>query len=299
MNPNTSAVSLLNEWKLQEYQVILEKQGYGSISTWKDLTVNDLIELGFKTGHAKRFVRNVKSNIIDTTKDIDDDEKSDPNTSILTSQSQNVELRNKHTTVVLLGETGVGKSTLLYSIETYVNDYKFEDIQYTKKANPIGKSQTQECIINTFELINNNKLTIMDTPGIGDTTDISNDRKSMDKIMQYLLDNGDESSSSSSPSVKNINVFAFLIHRGTSEITHKLRYVLNELKCNLPPSSLNHFIVVLTRSAVKYCTCINEYVIICLGQLVLLYFCLLTFILARRDENFFLVVCFVSYNTIQ
>ena len=206
--------SLLIEWELELYENILKHQQLVSIDDCKNVTVEQLVGFGFKMGHAKRFVRNIK-NYID----------SKPSTAANVS-------------VVLLGETGIGKSTLMHSIEAYFNDTQFENVKYVKRCKT-SRSQTQECVMRTFKLTTNaTTFTIIDTPGIGDASCVANDRKNISKIIQCLLKQ------------RTINVFAFLIHRGTKNLSNKLKYVLNEFKCWLPASAMNHFMVVLTRSAV-------------------------------------------------
>merc|ERR1712228_670918 len=51
--------SLLNAWKLSEYgKILIDEKGWDDISFWKDLSVEQLKEMGFKDGHAVRFVKN-------------------------------------------------------------------------------------------------------------------------------------------------------------------------------------------------------------------------------------------------
>ena len=221
------ALLLLQQWNLSQYFGILEKNNCQNTNGWNNLTLSQLLQFGFKTGHAKRFIKNVK-NIPDSLNNA----KNEPN--------------NIHTNVVLLGETGVGKSTLIHCIDAFINDSEFEELDYTKKSliTSNSQSQTQDCHIHKLSLLKNCYLTLIDTPGIGDTSGILKDRENIDKIMKCLfsdklLNNG-------------INVFAFLIQRGTNRATTKLKYIVNQLKCYLPQSAINHFIVILTRSSVEY-----------------------------------------------
>eukprot|EP01084_Bolivina_argentea_P109360 195479_1 len=57
---------LLKEWSLEQYgNVLIEERGYDDMGQWKDLTENDLEQMGFKEGHARRFVTMVKENCMD------------------------------------------------------------------------------------------------------------------------------------------------------------------------------------------------------------------------------------------
>ena len=242
MNTCFATNELLKNWKLGDYEKILIANNHNSIQEWNKLTLNELKCLGFKSGHAKRFIRNVSE-------------------LIQKHGISNIELKSfdyNHICVVLLGETGVGKSTLMYSIEHYLNNSNFEDIDYTKKySKHATQSQTQECEIKQLKLTQKPEheqkhltcldFTLIDTPGIGDTSGVLKDRENLDKIMDCLIGNV------TIDNVYNhINVFAFLLPRGTNRVTTKLKYILNEIKCNLPQSAQNHFIVILTRSGVEF-----------------------------------------------
>ena len=106
--------------------------------------------------------------------------------------------------------------------------------------NQRDQSETQEC--NVIKLIHgewNNTITLIETPGIGDTSGVLKDELNIDKIIQCLLN------------VKDVNVFAFLIKRDTNRATKKLKYIVDQLKCYLPQFASKHFIVVLTRAEVE------------------------------------------------
>ena len=234
---------MLNEWNLSQYKTILKIyiNQCEYLGSWINLNVTQLVDFGFKIGHAKRFVKKVK-NIVSSSVYVH------CNTNINNSNNINGNDGNKKDTcIVLLGETGVGKSTLIDSIEAFVNNYSFEQIGYTKKLNgKNGKSQTQECDVKKLRYLNDDgiaRLSLIDTPGIGDTSGIFKDEINIDKIIQFLL--------SDQVSKNKINVFAFLIERGTNRVSIKIQYIINQLKCNLPQFAQKHFIVVLTRSAVE------------------------------------------------
>ena len=120
---------LLQTWKLVEYETRFLDSQHTTIYQWSDLTLKQLTQLGLKTGHAKRFIRNVAKLIND-------------------HGIENIEIESfddRNVCVVLLGETGVGKSTLMYSIEHYLNESNFQEIDYTKKYSQHGtQSQTQQ-----------------------------------------------------------------------------------------------------------------------------------------------------------
>eukprot|EP01083_Nonionella_stella_P032547 89104_1 len=60
-DPTSKATLLLNEWNLSEYKTILiENKGYSDVEDWKCLNEDDLKAMGFKEGHAKKFIRRTR-----------------------------------------------------------------------------------------------------------------------------------------------------------------------------------------------------------------------------------------------
>eukprot|EP01084_Bolivina_argentea_P047587 87699_1 len=50
-------VQLLKQWNLIQYKtVLIDEEGYDDPLYWKDISVEELKQMGFKTGHAKKFV---------------------------------------------------------------------------------------------------------------------------------------------------------------------------------------------------------------------------------------------------
>ena len=61
-NNNKSATQLLKEWNLRQYiNKIINDEGYEDVEDWRDLEYDELIQMGLKVGHAKRFVSRKKS----------------------------------------------------------------------------------------------------------------------------------------------------------------------------------------------------------------------------------------------
>eukprot|EP01083_Nonionella_stella_P154813 499307_1 len=59
----STAHALLKEWGLHKYaQELIDENGYDDVADWPDLTQDELMnEMGFKKGHAKKFVRLTKT----------------------------------------------------------------------------------------------------------------------------------------------------------------------------------------------------------------------------------------------
>lgn len=115
--------------------------------------------------------------------------------------------------LLLLGETGVGKSTFINAFVNYVthttiddalkselislipSSFTITDADYnetvvkigndTNEVFDIGKSATQTCKTYIFP-INDKKIVIIDTPGIGDTRGVEQDKKNFQHILQFV-----------------------------------------------------------------------------------------------------------------
>lgn len=321
-----SAKELIVSWGLSSYYESLENEGYDLVSDWKDLTYDELIELGFKAGHAKRFMKNVldyfdndkknnnQNNLNNNSNDNNGNDlknmlesvmaenarlkeqllgSNDDNNNIKNKENDNndndekkedfFEINNKNNnssndididiqvmqmmrensgnnynldsnnsnnnddssdfnnnksdvnvSIVFLGETGVGKTTLLCSISDYLMNIKFSKMNKTPKSNKLGMSQTQQCTLKTIKG-NGFCSTLIDTPGIGDTQGIMEDERHIDDICNFLGNN------------LEFNVICIVLTRGTTRATPKLKYVINEIKSNLPKDCKNNFIIALTR----------------------------------------------------
>ena len=119
--------------------------------------------------------------------------------------------------IVLLGESGVGKSTFINALANYlrfssldeaeqgepiviipvsyvmtINDdfeeriVKFGDIDANENHNDFGQSVTQQCRSYVFNISDKRKLRIIDTPGFGDTRGNEQDDLNMEMIFSFL-----------------------------------------------------------------------------------------------------------------
>ncbi|XP_067265859.1 uncharacterized protein [Chanodichthys erythropterus] len=98
--------------------------------------------------------------------------------------------RKKQNKVILMvGETGAGKTTMINTIINYFLGVKFEDeefYQITEEEKDKDQSQSQTSAVTVYEVFveeNPTSLTIIDTPGYGDTEGYERDRE----ISEYLI----------------------------------------------------------------------------------------------------------------
>ena len=106
---------------------------------------------------------------------------------------KNVLKYNKHEKVLMvLGATGAGKSTLINGMANYILGVTWEDDFRYKVITEEGSrsqafSQTKYITAYSFRSTNlDYNLTVVDTPGFGDTGGIENDRKIAEQIKQFF-----------------------------------------------------------------------------------------------------------------
>ncbi|KTG32276.1 hypothetical protein cypCar_00034020 [Cyprinus carpio] len=102
--------------------------------------------------------------------------------------------RKENKIVLLVGETGVGKTTLINSMVNYVLGVKFEDeiwYEITEEAvRDQSESQTSE--ITMYEVFPEESpisLTIIDTPGYGDTRGLDKDLEVAENLATLFQSN--------------------------------------------------------------------------------------------------------------
>lgn len=177
----------------------------------------------------------------------------------------------QHIKLLLIGRTGAGKTTLINVITNmfYKKEYTDERLiaikqnieiidgggnarKYTLKNNidefgekqsdfnsNISASQTTECNIYTFE--NDNLiLSLIDTPGLGDTNGYEQDQQNVATIVNGVQ------------KVHDFNAIC-LVHKGTDAKQDTiLKYLISELKGMLTKECQNNFIVCFTAVVSKF-----------------------------------------------
>ena len=173
--------------------------------------------------------------------------------------------------VLLLGETGVGKSTF---INAFVNYLKFDSLQQAEQGEPVvlipvsflitigdqfdeyivnfgnsdsnenhehqGQSVTQQCQSYVFDLNDRFRLRLIDTPGIGDTRGIDQDRKNIDHILTYIN------------SLSHINAICLLLKPNASRLNIFFRSCIKQLLTYLTPNGYKNIIFCFTNSRTTF-----------------------------------------------
>jgi GTP-binding protein EngB required for normal cell division len=169
--------------------------------------------------------------------------------------------------VLLLGETGVGKSTF---INAFVNYLVFNTLQQAEQDKPVvlipvsflittgdqfdefmvelgdadtnenhkhqGQSVTQQCKSYLFHLNDALRLRLIDTPGMGDTRGVDQDVKNIDHILNYVN------------SLSHLNAVCLLLKPNASRLDIFFRSCINQLLTYLTPIGYNNIIFCFTNA---------------------------------------------------
>ena len=173
--------------------------------------------------------------------------------------------------VLLLGETGVGKSTF---INAFVNYLKFDSLQQAEQGEPVvlipvsflitigdrfdefivnfgnsdsnedyehqGQSVTQQCKSYIFDLNDRFRLRLIDTPGIGDTRGIDQDIKNINHILTYIN------------SLSHINAICLLLKPNASRLNIFFRSCIKQLLAYVTPNGYKNIVFCFTNSRATF-----------------------------------------------
>ena len=173
----------------------------------------------------------------------------------------------KELNVLLLGETGVGKSTFINAFVNYLtyssleeaeqhgvvhvisgsfvttsgNDFdeivvKYGDTDANENLENEGESVTQQCRSYIFDLKNELRLCLIDTPGIGDTRGFDQDEINMNHILTYINQ------------LSHINAVCLLLKPNSSKLDVLFRSCVRQLSTYLTPSGHGNIIFCFTNA---------------------------------------------------
>ncbi len=132
-------------------------------------------------------------------------------------------------TIMMIGATGAGKTTLINSMINYIlgvqweDDFRFVLIDEGKQKSQ-AESQTSE--ITAYQMNHMDdfcvpySLTIVDTPGFGDTRGISHDQKIIAQIREFFSARG---------GIDCINAVCFVVQASLARLTHTQKYIFDSI----------------------------------------------------------------------
>ena len=174
--------------------------------------------------------------------------------------------REREINILLLGQTGVGKSTFINAFANYIVYDTIQEVENIKMqviipasftfANPVtfdektitlgeedehekfcdqGQSSTQQCRSFVFPIGDRN-LRFIDTPGIGDTRGIEQDTTNFQEILNYIAQ------------YEHLNAVCILLKPNEERLNVLFRFCINELLRHLHVSARENLIFIFTNS---------------------------------------------------
>ncbi|CAF3092698.1 unnamed protein product [Rotaria sp. Silwood2] len=178
--------------------------------------------------------------------------------------------REREINMLLLGPTGVGKTTFINAFANYIVNDTLEDavedeiqviipssFSYTmpetfdektitigeeddnENVHGDGQSSTQQCRSFVFPIGDRN-LRIIDTPGIGDTRGLEQDKKNFHEILSYIAQ------------YEHLNGVCILLKPNEERLTILFRFCVNELLRHLHVNAKENLIFILTNARATF-----------------------------------------------
>ena len=162
-------------------------------------------------------------------------------------------------TILLLGQTGAGKTSLLNLIANFkcvldllfakpvltldelraFGESRVSDISLENDLDDLMASKTSDAKIYEIELAPNWHFTIIDTPGFGDSRGLETDKKHVERIIACLQ------------KVTSINCVMLVMNGRDSRMTTTMKYVMAQLMAVMPRSVLQHVVIAFTNTEKK------------------------------------------------
>jgi septin family protein len=137
--------------------------------------------------------------------------------------------KRRQRTILMLGATGSGKSTLINAMVNYVLGVEWDDdFRFKLIDEPANKSQahSQTDLVTTYDLYEmkgsrlNYSLTVVDTPGFGDTRGLEKDKKIMQQIQDYFQ---------CRHGIQQLEAVCFVVQSSLPRLTATQKYIFDSI----------------------------------------------------------------------
>ncbi|KAA0711792.1 hypothetical protein E1301_Tti019107 [Triplophysa tibetana] len=153
--------------------------------------------------------------------------------------------QKSHKTVLLVGETGTGKTTLINAMINYMCGVKREDkiwfeIQDDESKETSAHSQTS--VITVYGVYipeSSHNLTIIDTPGYGDTRGIECDKKIAKSLLNLCK---------SDDVFNEIDAVCFVIKADQNRLSERQKYIFDAVQSLFGDDVADNIVLLLTHS---------------------------------------------------
>ncbi|KAK2913244.1 hypothetical protein Q8A67_001643 [Cirrhinus molitorella] len=146
--------------------------------------------------------------------------------------------------VLLVGETGTGKTTLINTMVNYLLDVKFEEemwyeITEEEGAGDQSESQTSEITVYEFFHVKSPiSLTIIDTPGYGDTRGLEKDLEVAENLATLFQ----------SKDVCEVDAVCFVIKASKNRLSDRQHYIISSILSLFGKDIVNNIVFLITHS---------------------------------------------------
>ncbi|KAM3600543.1 uncharacterized protein V6R79_024964 [Siganus canaliculatus] len=161
------------------------------------------------------------------------------------------DLKKTNRTVLLVGETGAGKSTLIDALVNYTMGVKWKDDVWFKvvveggaeKAGNQAQSQTSDVVVYQIFGFEGQtlpySLTLIDTPGFGDTRGIEKDVIVSQRLLDlFRSENG----------VHEINAVGLVLKSSVNRLTERMSYILDSVMSLFGKDMEKNIVALITHS---------------------------------------------------
>ncbi len=146
--------------------------------------------------------------------------------------------------VLLVGETGVGKTTIINTMVNYLLGVKFEDeIWYEiteAAAGDQSESQTSEITMyEVFPVKSPLSLTIIDTPGYGDTRGLDKDLEVAENLATLFQSND---------GVREVDAVCFVTQASKNRLSDRQHYIISSILSLFGKDIVDNIVFLVTHS---------------------------------------------------